>query len=210
MFDSDRRRTVWPAGRLVKALGLARQGVSGSCQPRLPTSSKRRLTTAFATRRSARRSRNGTLWLTKSREAELKADYLDGMEETADGKTLAGGSTGILQKLEKQTIRDLLRRWRETRQPQAGRPASCRRQKSASSRVHGSAVAFTHGETQSIATITLGTARDTQRVDGPVENTKSDSYFRLRHVFGVRSAVGRADGRRNRPRAECWRRAPVQ
>lgn len=32
-------------------------------------------------------------------------------------------------------------------------------------RVHGSAL-FTRGETQSLATVTLGTARDTQRVDG--------------------------------------------
>src|SRR5262249_15121753 len=47
-------------------------------------------------------------------------------------------------------------------------------------RVHGSAV-FTRGETQSLATITLGTVRDAQRVEGPVEEYSKrfmlDYYF---------------------------------
>ncbi len=47
-------------------------------------------------------------------------------------------------------------------------------------RIHGSAV-FTRGETQSLAQITLGTGRDTQKVDGPVE--EYEKRFMLDYNF---------------------------
>ena len=46
--------------------------------------------------------------------------------------------------------------------------------------IHGSAV-FTRGETQSLAQITLGTGRDTQKVDGPVE--EYEKRFMLDYNF---------------------------
>lgn len=68
--------------------------------------------------------------------------------------------------LESRVVRDLILNKKQRldgRRPEDLRAVSC--SVSVLPRVHGSAL-FTRGETQSLATITLGTARDTQRVDG--------------------------------------------
>ena len=69
-------------------------------------------------------------------------------------------------------------------------------------RVHGSAL-FQRGETQSLVTVTLGTGRDEQRVDGLIEEYTQKFmlhyYFPL--VFGGRvPADPRSGPSRNRPR----------
>lgn len=99
----------------------------------------------------------------------LKEEFFpDDAEETEDGKTVAQFKKAF-SKLEKQVVRDLL--LEGVRLDNRG-PDDLRHVESEVGiipRVHGSSV-FTRGETQSMATITLGTGRDTQRVDGPVEN----------------------------------------
>jgi polyribonucleotide nucleotidyltransferase len=94
--------------------------------------------------------------------------FPDGAEEREDGRT-PGQLKGAFYELEKRVIRDLLLDGKRL----DGRGLDDLREVTCDvgmiPRVHGSAV-FTRGETQSVATITLGTARDTQRVDGPVEN----------------------------------------
>jgi len=68
--------------------------------------------------------------------------------------------------LESRVFRDLILNKKQRldgRKPEELRAVSC--EVGVLPRVHGSAL-FTRGETQSLATITLGTARDTQRVDG--------------------------------------------
>ena len=69
-------------------------------------------------------------------------------------------------------------------------------------RVHGSAV-FQRGETQALITVTLGTSRDEQRVDGLFEEYSKKVHARLLlpAVLGRRSeADPRARPARNRPR----------
>ena len=114
----------------------------------------------------------------------LKQSYLEkyfpaGAETTADGQTQAQFSEAYSE-LVYRVIRDLT--LEGTRIDGRGltdlRPVSC--QVGVLPRVHGSAV-FTRGETQSLATLVLGTVRDEQRVDGLFEEyTKRfmlDYYF---------------------------------
>lgn len=113
-------------------------------------------------------------------KAELKEQFFpEDAEETEDGKTLAQFNKAFY-KLEKRTIRDLLQDGRrlDGRAPDDLRAVEA--EVSIIPRVHGSAV-FTRGETQSVATITLGTGRDTQRVDGPVE--EYEKRFMLDYNF---------------------------
>ena len=94
--------------------------------------------------------------------------FPDGAEETADGGT-RGDLKEAFYQLEKRVIRDLILDGTrlDGRAPADMRAVSC--EVGILPRIHGSAV-FTRGETQSLSSVTLGTARDTQRVDGPVEN----------------------------------------
>lgn len=100
-------------------------------------------------------------------------------ETTADGCTQAQFSAAM-HDLESRIVRDLAL---EGSRPD-GRSATQLRNVSCAvgviPRVHGSAV-FTRGETQSLITVTLGTVRDEQRVDGLFEEfTKRfmlDYYF---------------------------------
>lgn len=113
-------------------------------------------------------------------KAELKAEFFpDDAEETSDGKTLAEFNKAFY-KLEQKVIRDLLQEGRrlDNRKPDDLRAVEC--EVGIIPRVHGSAV-FTRGETQSVATITLGTARDTQKIDGPVE--EYEKRFMLDYNF---------------------------
>lgn len=106
------------------------------------------------------------------RTAEIKnallAELFPGdTETTPEGATKEQFSTAF-HKLEYRVIRDLLLQGKrlDGRTPGQLRAVSC--DVGVLPRVHGSAV-FTRGETQSLASITLGTVRDAQRVEGPVE-----------------------------------------
>lgn len=113
-------------------------------------------------------------------KAELQAEFFpEEAEETEDGKTLAQFNKAFYN-VGKQVVRDLLLDGvrLDGRAPGDLRPVSG--DVSIIPRVHGSAL-FTRGETQSLATITLGTARDTQRVDGPVE--EYEKRFMLDYNF---------------------------
>ena len=113
-------------------------------------------------------------------KTELKAEFFpDDVDETEDGKTQADFKKAFY-KLEKKAIRDLLQEGvrLDNRKPDDLRAVDS--EVGIIPRVHGSGV-FTRGETQSVATITLGTARDTQRVDGPVE--EYEKRFMLDYNF---------------------------
>ena len=99
---------------------------------------------------------------------ELKAElFPNGAETAADGGTKEQFSTAFHQ-LEYRVVRDLILQGKrlDGRTPGQLRAVSC--DVSLLPRVHGSSL-FTRGETQSLATVTLGSARDAQRVEGPVE-----------------------------------------
>ncbi len=96
---------------------------------------------------------------------EIYAKYFpeEGMDETADGRTrsqLGAAIYKLTAKVVRQSILDGKRI--DGRAPGDLRGVDC--DVSLLPRVHGSAL-FTRGETQSLATITLGTTRDKQRVD---------------------------------------------
>jgi len=101
----------------------------------------------------------------KELKAALTAElFADGAETTADGATKAQFSAAF-HDLESRVVRDLILEGIRTdgRTPDQLRSVSC--SVDVLPRVHGSAL-FTRGETQSLATITLGTGRDAQRVEG--------------------------------------------
>ncbi|MCA9072608.1 MAG: polyribonucleotide nucleotidyltransferase, partial [Planctomycetaceae bacterium] len=115
---------------------------------------------------------------------ELRTEFIEkifpeGAEETAEGHTL-GQFKDAFYKVEHQVIRDLIIEGKrlDGRTPQDLREVIC--DASVLPRVHGSAV-FTRGETQSLATVTLGTARDQQRVDGLFEEVSE--RFMLHYYF---------------------------
>lgn len=100
---------------------------------------------------------------------ELRAQlFPDAAEETSEGATVAQFKEAF-HDLEQRVVRDLVLDGKrlDGRGPTDLRPISC--DVGLLPRVHGSAV-FTRGETQSMATITLGTVRDTQRIEGPLED----------------------------------------
>ena len=116
--------------------------------------------------------------------AELKQSFVDrffpdGATETDDGKTLGVLKEAFYQ-LEHTVIRDLILAGRRI----DGRaPADLRAVSSSVGclpQVHGSAL-FTRGETQSLATITLGTTKDAQRTDTLAGEVSS--RFMLHYYF---------------------------
>jgi len=111
-----------------------------------------------------------------SLQAEL---FPGGAETTADGNSLNDFKSAFYA-LEGRVIRDLLQEGirLDGRTPQDLRAVNC--EVGIIPRVHGSAL-FTRGETQSLATITLGTARDSQKIDGPVE--EYEKRFMLDYNF---------------------------
>lgn len=105
--------------------------------------------------------------------------FPDGAVENAEGHTL-GQLKGAFYEVEHQVIRDLIIEGKrlDGRTPQDLREVTC--EANVLPRVHGSAV-FTRGETQSLATVTLGTSRDQQRIDGLFEETAE--RFMLHYYF---------------------------
>lgn len=99
-------------------------------------------------------------------KAALIAEFFPGdAVTTAEGWTREQFSAAFYS-LESRVFRDLILNKKQRldgRKPEDLRAVSV--EVGVLPRVHGSAL-FTRGETQSLATITLGTARDTQRVDG--------------------------------------------
>ncbi len=126
---------------------------------------------------------------------ELKAKYFpEGAEATTGTPRQFSEAFGAL---ESKAVRDLIQEGTrlDGRKTDELRTVTC--SVSVVPRIHGSAV-FTRGETQSLAQITLGTGRDTQKVDGPVE--EYEKRFMLDYNFPSYS-VGecrpiRAPGRR--------------
>ena len=82
--------------------------------------------------------------------------------------------------MESRVVRDLIQEGTrlDGRKPDEMRAITC--SVGVVPRIHGSAV-FTRGETQSLAQITLGTGRDTQKIDGPVE--EYEKRFMLDYNF---------------------------
>lgn len=96
---------------------------------------------------------------------ELKAEFFpDDAETTSDGWTRAQFGDAF-HDLEARVVRDLILEGKrlDGRGINDLRAVSC--EVGVLPRVHGSAL-FTRGETQSLATVALGTVRDQQRVDG--------------------------------------------
>ena len=115
---------------------------------------------------------------------ELKKSFIQELfpedaKETSDGKTLAEFQEAF-HELESGVIRDLILEGTrlDGRAPADLRQVSC--EVDILPRVHGSAV-FTRGETQSVATVALGTTRDKQRGDGLFGETSS--RFMLHYYF---------------------------
>lgn len=113
------------------------------------------------------------------RESLLNEFFPEGAEETADGAT-RDQLKEAFRAIEKQAVRDLILDGvrLDGRTPGDLRDVQC--EVDVLPRVHGSAV-FTRGETQSLATITLGTSRDQQRQDGLFGETSS--RFMLHYYF---------------------------
>ena len=105
--------------------------------------------------------------------------FPDGAEETAEGHTPVQFSEAF-HELESRVIRDLILEGKrlDGRSPGDLRDISC--SVAVLPRVHGSAL-FTRGETQSLATVALGTSRDRQRVDGLFDETSN--RFMLHYYF---------------------------
>lgn len=98
-------------------------------------------------------------------KAELVAKYFpDGADATSDGLT-KGQFSEAFYALEAKAVRELILGGvrLDGRTHSELRPVTCH--VSPLPRVHGSAL-FTRGETQSLATVTLGTTRDQQKTDG--------------------------------------------
>ena len=99
----------------------------------------------------------------------LIAEYFpNGAVATSEGWTREQFAAAF-SNLESRVVRDLILNKKQRldgRKPDDLRAVSC--EVGILPRVHGSAL-FTRGETQSLATITLGTVRDSQRVDGLFE-----------------------------------------
>ncbi|WP_145362129.1 polyribonucleotide nucleotidyltransferase [Stratiformator vulcanicus] len=124
----------------------------------------------------------------KQERADKVSEIKDGLvselfpedaEETSDGNTKAQFKEAFY-KLEAKVVRDLLLEGKrlDGRSPDDLRAVDSR--VSLLPRVHGSAL-FTRGETQSMMTVTLGTSRDQQRVDGLFG--ESAERFMLHYYF---------------------------
>ena len=112
--------------------------------------------------------------------------------EAADAVSLSSFS-GAWHQLEQQVVRDLIMAGTrpDGRDLKSLRPIEC--QVDLLPRVHGSAL-FQRGETQALITVTLGTGRDEQRVDGLIDEYSKkfmlDYYFPSFSVGEVRPIRG--------------------
>lgn len=108
---------------------------------------------------------------TKELKAELFNSFFpEGAQTTAEGWTREQFGAAF-ENLQYRVVRDLILEDKrlDGRTPQDLRGVSCSVE--VLPKVHGSAL-FTRGETQSLATVTLGTVRDTQRIEGLFEEVQ--------------------------------------
>ncbi|QDT91825.1 polyribonucleotide nucleotidyltransferase [Gimesia algae] len=116
----------------------------------------------------------------KAIQEELITKFFpEGADTTEDGATI-GDFKEAFHDLEAKAVREMAITGRrlDGRAPDVLRDVFC--ETGTLPRVHGSAV-FTRGETQSMATVTLGTSRDKQRVDGLFEEELQQ--FMLHYYF---------------------------
>ncbi len=113
------------------------------------------------------------------KEEFIEKLFPEGAEETSEGHTIEQFKEAYYQ-MERRVVRDLILEDKRLDGRTAGELRSVSCSVSILPRIHGSAV-FTRGETQSLATITLGTSRDTQRVDGPFD--EYEKRFMLDYNF---------------------------
>ena len=113
------------------------------------------------------------------RDAERAKHFAEGEDENEAGQTVSQFKEAF-HDLEADVIRDLILEGKrlDGRTPEELRSVTC--QVGNLPRVHGSAV-FTRGETQSLATVTLGTGRDQQKTDGLFGELSS--RFMLHYYF---------------------------
>jgi polyribonucleotide nucleotidyltransferase len=113
------------------------------------------------------------------RDELIEKFFPEEAETTEDGAT-RGQFGEAFHDLEERAVRELAMSGRrlDGRTPDMLRDVSC--ETGPLPRVHGSAL-FTRGETQSMATVTLGTSRDKQRVDGLFEEELQ--RFMLHYYF---------------------------
>ncbi|MGE3313539.1 MAG: polyribonucleotide nucleotidyltransferase [Planctomycetaceae bacterium] len=130
------------------------------------------------------------------KESLAKSFFPEGVDVTPEGGTKIQFSQAFYA-LENKVVRDLLLEGKrlDGRSPDQLRAVSCGVE--ILPRVHGSAL-FTRGETQSLATVALGTSRDKQRTDGLFGET-SDRF--MLHYYFPSYSVGevrpiRGPGRR--------------
>ena len=150
------------------------------------------LTTAKTTGQKADRSEA----VRELKSSLIEKYFPEEAEETSEGLT-RGQFGDAFYKLEAKVVRDLLLSGKrlDGRSPDELRDVIC--DVSRIPQVHGSAV-FTRGETQSLATVTLGTTRDQQRSDG-LFGENSDRF--MLHYYFPSFSVGecrpiRGPGRR--------------
>lgn len=108
---------------------------------------------------------------TKELKEELFKSYFpEGAQTTAEGWTREQFGAAF-ENLQYRVVRDLILEDKrlDGRTPQDLRGVTCSVE--VLPKVHGSAL-FTRGETQSLATVTLGTVRDTQRIEGLFEEVQ--------------------------------------
>ncbi|MCA9023703.1 MAG: polyribonucleotide nucleotidyltransferase [Planctomycetaceae bacterium] len=103
------------------------------------------------------------------RDALVEKYFPNGAEVTHDGRTLEQLKSAF-SSVDKKVCRDLTLEGNRLDGRSANQLREVNCQVDVLPRVHGSAL-FTRGETQSLATVTLGTVRDQQRVDGLFEDT---------------------------------------
>jgi len=148
---------------------VARVGVPAKADPVLPPNPLKDL--LFSQAHGALREAKSIRGKQERAEAAaaVKAQWKEklfpgGAETTAEGCTLAQFEQAM-HDLEYRVVRDLALEGNrpDGRSTTELRPVSCR--VGVLPRVHGSAL-FTRGETQALVTVTLGTVRDEQRVDG--------------------------------------------
>lgn len=164
MFAHDFIKTICKLQEdLAKELGIG--------QPEIPEPAENPFDGLLAGSLDKVKAAKGTRLKNERSEAmsALKADLLekyfpDEAEETSDGLT-RGQFGDAFYKLEAKAVRELILSGTrlDGRAPDDLRGVNC--DVGVLPRVHGSAV-FTRGETQSMATVTLGTTRDKQRNDG--------------------------------------------
>ncbi len=113
------------------------------------------------------------------RDALVAEHFPDDAEEDAEGRTV-GEFKAALYQVKSKAVRELLLEGKrlDGRKPNELRNVEC--EAGLLPRVHGSAL-FTRGETQSLATVALGTSRDRQRADGIFG--ESEARFMLHYYF---------------------------